>query len=187
MIISMVLILVARPISVYLCLFFFKISNRKKLFISWVGLRGAVPIILATYPLTAGVDKSNIIFNLVFFISITSILIQGTTLPVIGKWLNLVLPSQVRRYSAFEKELTMKGRSIMVQATIASSCPCLGRSIVDLSIDGSVCIASIERDGKYFTPEGTTRIQKGDRLSVLADSPVAVDKLYKVLGIEAGM
>jgi len=186
LLISMVLILIARPLSVYISLFFFKMSNRKKLFISWVGLRGAVPIVLATYPLTAGIDKSNIIFNLVFFISITSILIQGTTLSVFAKWLNLILPTQVRRYSIFEKELTIKEKSIMVQTTIESFCPCIGKSIVDLSLDGTISIASIERDGKYFTPEGTTRIMKGDRLSVLADNPVAINKFYKVLGIESG-
>jgi cell volume regulation protein A len=183
--ISMVLILVARPISVYICLWFFKMSNRKKLFISWVGLRGAVPIVLATYPLTAGVDKSNIIFNLVFFISITSILVQGTTLSVIAKWLKLVLPSQIRKYSTFEKELTIQGKSIMIQTTIESFCPCIGKSIVDLSLDGSISIASIERDGKYLTPDGTTKIQNGDRLSILADNSAAINKFYKVLGIES--
>ncbi len=87
--ISIILILVARPISVYISLFIFKVSNRKKLFVSWVGLRGAVPIVLATYPLTAGVANADVIFNIVFFISITSILLQGTTLPVIAKWLRL--------------------------------------------------------------------------------------------------
>ena len=183
--ISMVLILVARPLSVYICLWFFKMSNRKKLFISWVGLRGAVPIVLATYPLTAGVDKSNIIFNLVFFISITSILVQGTTLSVIAKWLNLALPSQIRKYSTFEKELTIQGKSIMIQTTIESFCPCIGKSIVDLSLDGSISIASIERDGKYLTPDGTTKIQNGDRLSILADNSAAINKFYKVLGIES--
>ena len=186
LVISLVLIVVARPISVYLCLWMFKLNNRKKLFISWVGLRGAVPIVLATYPLTAGIEKANLIFNLVFFISITSILVQGTTLSFVAKWLNLTLPPEVRKYSTFEKELTIKGKSIMVQTTIESFCPCIGKSMVDLSLGGSITVTSIERDGKYFTPEGTTRIQKGDRLSVLADNPIAINHFYKVLGIESG-
>ncbi len=186
LLISLVLIAVARPISVYLCLWMFKLNNRKKLFISWVGLRGAVPIVLATYPLTAGIEKANLIFNLVFFISITSILVQGTTLSFVAKWLNLTLPPEVRKYSTFEKELTIKGKSIMVQTTIESFCPCIGKSMVELSMGGSITVTSIERDGKYFTPEGTTRIQKGDRLSVLADNPIAINHFYKVLGIESG-
>lgn len=184
LIISFVLIAVARPLSVYLCLWSFRISNRKKMFISWVGLRGAVPIVLATFPLTAGIEKSNIIFNLVFFISITSVIVQGTTLSFVAKWLNLSLPVQVRKNSTFEKELTLRNKSIMVQTIIESSCPCLDKSMVELSLDGAVTIASIERDGKYFTPDGKTKLQKGDRLSVLADDPAAIRKFYTALGIE---
>ena len=148
-----------------------------------MGLRGAVPIVLAAYPLTAGIDKANLIFNLVFFISITSILIQGTTLSFVAKWLNLKLPPQVRKYSTFEKELTIKGKPIMVQTTIESFCPCVGKSMVELSLGGSITVTSIERDGKYFTPDGTTELQKGDRLSVLADSQETISRFYKILGI----
>jgi potassium/hydrogen antiporter len=187
MVISLVLILVARPLSVYICLVWVKrVSNRKKMFLSWVGLRGAVPIVLAIYPLTAGLEKSNMIFNLVFFISITSILLQGTTLSFVAKLLKLTLPAQVRRSSSFEKELTLKGKSIMIQTTVESTCPCIGKSMVDLSLGGMITIASVERDGKYFTPDGTTRIQKGDRFSVLADNPEAINQFYKILGIDKG-
>jgi len=184
LLISLILILVARPLSIYICLLGFRISNRKKMFISWVGLRGAVPIVLATYPLTAGIEKSNIIFNLVFFISITSILIQGTTLSLIAKWLNLTLPAQLRKFSTFEKELPIKGRSIMVQTTIESYCPCINKSLVEITGGNNITIASIERDGKYFTPDGTTKLQKGDRLSVLADSQETISRFYKTLGIQ---
>jgi potassium/hydrogen antiporter len=184
LLISFVLIVVARPVSVYLSLLLFRISNRKKIFTSWVGLRGAVPIVLATYPLTAGVDKANIIFNLVFFISITSILIQGTTIPVFAKWLKLILPVQVRKSSVFEKELTLKGKSIMAQTTIEPSCPCIGKSLIELALGGSITVASIERDGKYITPDGTTRIQTGDRLSILADDAQALNNFYRILRIE---
>lgn len=185
LLISLVLIVVARPISVYLCLWMFKLNNRQKLFISWVGLRGAVPIVLATYPLTAGIDKANLIFNLVFFISITSVLVQGTTLSFVAKWLNLTLPPQIRKNSSFEKEQTIIGKPIMVQATIESFSPCIGKSMVELSMGGSITVTFIEREGKYFTPEGTTILQKGDRLSVLADNPAAIENFYKVLGIES--
>jgi potassium/hydrogen antiporter len=89
LLISVVLIFVARPIGIFLCLMPFRTSHREKLFVSWVGLRGAVPIVLATYPLTAGVTQSNVIFNLVFFISITSVLLQGTALPLLARWLGL--------------------------------------------------------------------------------------------------
>lgn len=184
LLISLVLILVARPLSIYICLLGFRVSNRKKMFISWVGLRGAVPIVLATYPLTAGIEKSNIIFNLVFFIAITSILIQGTTLSLIADWLNLTLPAQLRKFSTFEKELTLKGKSIMVQTIIEASCPSIGMSLVEIEGMKSITVASIERDGKYFTPDGTTTLQKGDRLSVLADSQESISHFYQTLGIK---
>src|SRR5690606_15563007 len=80
LLISAFLIFAVRPLSVYLCLLTFKVPNRDKLYISWAGLRGAVPIVFATYPLLAGVEKAPIIFNIVFFISFSSLLIQGTSL-----------------------------------------------------------------------------------------------------------
>ncbi len=79
LLISLFLIIVARPVSVFLSLMFFKMDLNRRFYISWVGLRGAVPIVFATYPLLAGIEKASIIFNIVFFISVTSVLIQGTT------------------------------------------------------------------------------------------------------------
>lgn len=183
LVISFVLIFIARPLSVFITLHWFEKSLRKKAFLSWVGLRGAVPIVLATYPLTAGVEKSSIIFNIVFFISITSILLQGTTLAFVAKWLNLTLPKQIRKSSTFEKEISLTGKPYMVQVTIEGSSPSIGKSIVDLGLGSGILVASIERDGKYFTPDGGTTIYKGDRLSVLADNPVAIERFYSVIGV----
>ncbi|MEP0213294.1 MAG: potassium/proton antiporter, partial [Cellulophaga sp.] len=95
--ISLFLILVARPVSVFLSLLFFKMKFRRRFYISWVGLRGAVPIVFATYPLLAGIDKADMMFNIVFFISVSSVLIQGTTLSVMAKWLNVALPNEEKK------------------------------------------------------------------------------------------
>lgn len=89
LLISAFLIFIARPIGVFGTLLFFKTDRRSKLFLSWVGLRGAVPIVFATYPLIAGLPESELIFNLVFFISVSSVLVQGTLLPAVAKWLKL--------------------------------------------------------------------------------------------------
>jgi cell volume regulation protein A len=97
LLISLFLIIVARPVSVFLSLVFFKMKLRRRFYISWVGLRGAVPIVFATYPLLAGIDKANMIFNIVFFISVTSVLIQGTTLSIVAKWLNVALPEKAKK------------------------------------------------------------------------------------------
>ncbi len=87
--IAMILIFIARPIAVFLSLSLSQFKVKEKIMISWIGLRGAVPIILAIFPLTVGIEKGNSIFNLVFFIVLTSILLQGTAIPIVAKWLNL--------------------------------------------------------------------------------------------------
>ncbi|SNT36596.1 potassium/proton antiporter, partial [Pontibacter ummariensis] len=89
LLISLFLIFVARPVSVFIGMSFFETSLQDKLYVSWVGLRGAVPIVFATYPLLAGVERSDMIFNIVFFIVLTSVMLQGTTLSVVADWLNL--------------------------------------------------------------------------------------------------
>ncbi|MDZ7608948.1 MAG: cation:proton antiporter [Cyclobacteriaceae bacterium] len=83
----------------------FRIQQRSRWFISWVGLRGAVPIVFATYPLIAGAEKANMIFNIVFFISVTSVLIQGTTLPLVAKWLHRTLPEKLKQRTQIDLEL----------------------------------------------------------------------------------
>ena len=92
LLISAFLIFVARPIGVFGTLLFFKVDLRSKFFLSWVGLRGAVPIVFATYPLIAGLPESDLIFNLVFFIAVSSVLVQGTLLPAVARWLRLTVP-----------------------------------------------------------------------------------------------
>ena len=89
LIISFFLILVARPLAVFLCLLPFKVAVKDQVFISWVGIRGAVPIILATFPIAAGLSNANMIFNIVFFITITSALLQGSTINLLARYLGL--------------------------------------------------------------------------------------------------
>lgn len=89
LIISFFLILVARPLAVFLCLLPFKVAVKDQVFISWVGIRGAVPIILATFPIAAGLNSANMIFNIVFFITITSALLQGSTINLLARYLGL--------------------------------------------------------------------------------------------------
>lgn len=99
LLISLFLILIARPVSVFVALIPFKMELRRRVYISWVGLRGAVPIVFATYPLIAGIEKAGMIFNIVFFISVTSVLIQGTTPGIVAKWLGVALPEKEQKES----------------------------------------------------------------------------------------
>jgi cell volume regulation protein A len=179
---SALLIFVARPLSVFLSLAFFRLDFRKKMFVSWVGLRGAVPIVLAIYPLTAGVGKANIIFNLVFFISVTSVLIQGSTIPLVAKWLKLSLPVNIRKKSVLDLELGWRTKSVYKVFDIGPGYNCIGKTVVDLGLPASIIIALIERNNKYFIAEGSTRLNSGDKLYVMADDLKSIDKLYNCLG-----
>jgi cell volume regulation protein A len=181
--VSLLLILVARPLSVFLSLALSKLDFRKKLFVSWVGLRGAVPIVLAIYPLTAGVGKANIIFNLVFFISVTSILIQGTTIPVVARWLNLAVPVNLKKKSVLDLELGWKSKSLYNVILVESGFHCIGKTIVDLGLPNSIIIALVERNNKFFVSDGATTIHAGDKLYVMADDESSMRKLYNCLGI----
>ena len=182
--ISVVLILLARPLGVFISLMFFKTGFRKKLFISWVGLRGAVPIVLATYPLTAGIDKAGTIFNLVFFISVTSVLIQGTTLPLVARFLSLSLPVNLKKKSVADLELAWKTKSIFSTVSIEPGSSCIGKTVVDLNLPSSIVIALIERNNKFIIAEGATTINAEDKLYVMADNSGELKMLHFCIGKE---
>jgi cell volume regulation protein A len=145
-------------------------------------LRGAVPIVLATFPLTAGIDKAGEIFNLVFFISVTSVLIQGTSLPLVARLLNLSLPVNLKRKSVADLEMAWKTKSLYSTVQIVPGLSCIGRSIVDLDLPGTIVIALIERHNKFIIAEGATIIMSGDKLYVIADNNHALDKLNECIG-----
>lgn len=170
LLISLFLILVARPLSVFISLSFFKMDNKRRLFISWVGLRGAVPIVFATYPLLAGIDKANIIFNIVFFISISSILIQGTTLSLVAKWLNLALPEKAKKINETDKLTLELPKASLQEFKVAEKCSSINTRIVDLKFPKSAFIVMIKREGKFIRPGGSTEIKANDILMVLADN-----------------
>ena len=183
LIISLFLIFVARPVAVFLSLIPFKMKLRRRFYISWVGLRGAVPIVFATYPLLAGIDKANMIFNIVFFISLTSILIQGTTLSVVAKWLKVSIPSAEKILTPSERFLEEHPKTEMREIGIASGNMVVGKQIVDIEFPKSAIIAMIKRDEKYITPNGSTVIKADDVLIVLSENEKGIKKVYKALKI----
>ena len=181
LLISVFLIVIARPIGVFLSLLFFKMKLRRRFYISWVGLRGAVPIVFATYPLLAGIDKANMIFNIVFFISVTSILIQGTTLSVIAKWLHVGLPEKAKKLNATDLLLEENPKTEMKELLITSDCYAVDKKIVELGFPKNAIIAMIKRDDSYIIPNGLTIIEVQDTLIVLADRPQIFEEVYKTL------
>jgi potassium/hydrogen antiporter len=176
-IISIFLILVARPLSVYLSMLPFRIRLRKKLYISWVGLRGAVPIVFATFPLIAGIDKSEMIFNIVFFVSVTSVLIQGTTLTVFARWLRVAVPESAKPKTSVETLLFENDKTAMGEIIVPVNGCAVGKEIVDLNIPQSTIITMIMRNDKYIIPNGSTEIQANDMLIVLSDNQRNIDAM----------
>jgi cell volume regulation protein A len=183
--ISGFLILFARPISVFISLALAKDMNfRKKLFISWVGLRGAAPIVFATYPLLANIEYAHTIFHLVFFISVSSVLLQGTTLPYIARRLHLNVSGKIKRSFPLDIELRDDIKSELVEMDIPEDSPAAGRAVVDLNLPKSAFIVLIHRTGKYFTAGGDTVLETGDHLLLMADSKETVSQIYQSFGVK---
>lgn len=170
LLISLFLIVVARPVSVFISLVFFKMKRRRRFYISWVGLRGAVPIVFATYPLLAGIEKANMIFNIVFFISLTSVLIQGTTIPIVARWLGVALPEKAKEISETDKLILNLPKSSMQKFKVRPDSNAVNKRIVELNFPKTAHIMMIEREGEYILPNGSIMIEENDILTVLADN-----------------
>jgi len=181
MALSAFLILVARPVSVHLCLLPFGFRYREVLMVSWAGLRGAVPIILATYPLIANIPEAKTIFNLVFFVVITSILFQGAGMATVSRWLKLHAPLKPNIDFPIEFNPTKNLTNEMLEIPISGSSSIHGKSVLELGLPPNILIVLIHRRGDVIVPRGATVIEPEDRLLVLGkrDSQESIKKLFK--------
>lgn len=178
---SLILMFVARPLSVFLALAFSPLNLRHKLFVSWIGLRGAVPIVFATYLYSLG--KASILFHLIFFVVIMSILFQGTTLSAFAKWLKLENKVVTARK---EKEIQQRSDTVkkqIVQLEIPAGSLAEGKEIVELGLPEAVYISVIHRAKQYLQPRGDTKVEVGDRLMVMYDTKKDLKELKACLGI----
>lgn len=181
--VSLFLILVARPLSVFISLAPFKMKNRARWFVSWVGLRGAVPIVFATYPLLAGVEKANDIFGIVFVISVSSVLLQGTTLSTVARWLHVALPERVKKRNNIDMLLQDGFKSVLREVTLPPGSQATGKAIIDLHFPSNTLIAMIERNNKFLTPGGSTVLENGDKLLLVADNHQGMAQAHQIMGI----
>ena len=157
-------------------------SFARRSYISWVGLRGAVPIVFATYPLLAGLDKAHIIFNIVFFISVTSVLIQGTTLSVVAKWLNVASSQKSENdENPVDAIVQEHPKAVMEEIIIPADNHIVGKKIVELTFPKNAIIAMIKRNDKYITPNGSTKINTNDMLIIISDNELAITEVYDML------
>lgn len=163
------LVFLARPISVFVTLLPSRLSWREKAFISWVGLRGAVPVILATYPLLAGIPQAELLFNAVFFVVLTSVLLQGTSLPLVARWLKVEAPALPKRVYPIEYTRMSGLRSELEELPVPPHSQVAGRAIVDLGLPDAFLIILVARDNDFLVPSGGTVLQAGDILLALSD------------------
>ncbi|WP_202077384.1 potassium/proton antiporter [Caldalkalibacillus salinus] len=164
---SIVLMFVARPLGVYTSLLLSKYKFKDKLFISWAGLRGAVPIVLATYPMIAGLDYSQMFFNVVFFVVLTSALIQGSTIGALAD--KLKLTEEERTVPTHSLELISIGQTNteMVEFFIDEQAKVVGQTLQDIPLPKDVLISAVIRDNQLITPNGDTILQGNDILFIL--------------------
>lgn len=167
LLLSVILIFVARPLSVFITLLPFKFSFKEKLFTSWVGLRGAVPIILATFPLLMGVSNSRLIFDLVFFIVLTSSLLQGWSIKLVANILNLSEPLPKKPAIPLEYTPAPHDEADIVEFIVPYDSKAVGKRIIDLDFPKESRIILILRDEKSIIPSGGTIIEEGDILSII--------------------
>lgn len=171
---ALFLVLIARPIAVFLALIpFRRLDKSDKLFVSWVGLRGAVPIVLATVPMTAGVPDSHRLFHLVFFVVIGSVLLQGTTIAVIAKKLGVISAGE-RRGSG--RTAAANG----IELTLTPDSPAVGRRLVDLNVPNTALVVLVTRRGRSFVPQGATAFEAGDKIQI-ATRKQDLDDLQRLL------
>ncbi len=183
LLIGIFMIIFARPITVFLCLLPFKnFTTKARVYISWVGLRGAVPIIFATYPLIAGIENSKFIFNIVFFITIISLLVQGTTVSAMARWLKLDSEDETKK--EFDVSLPDEIKSSMSEIQITETALANGNKLMNLTLPDNTLAVMVKRNNKYFVPKGHTTINPGDKLLVISDNEEELKKAYESLGIE---
>lgn len=168
--IAVFMMLVARPVSVFLCLLpYRKIPLKAKTFLSWVGLRGAVPIIFATYPIMNGVEGADLLFNIVFFITLLSLTIQGTTISLVAKKLQLDMPEE-KSGNEFGVEIPEELGSKLKEVTLEESMLENGNLLSEMNIPKGTLVMMVKRGKTILVPNGQLPLEKGDILLCLSSA-----------------
>lgn len=180
--IGLFMILFARPVAVFLSLAPFRnFTIKARTYVSWVGLRGAVPIIFALYSVSHGVENSDFLFNVVFIVTIISLLIQGTTVSGMANWLNLSFKERERTFKLVVPDHI---RSEFSEIEVNNSMLRNGKTLKDIHLPGRTLVVMVYRSGNYFVPKGDTELHKGDKLLVVSDNNDELIRKVDELGIE---
>lgn len=170
LLIGVFMIVVGRPLSVFLCLLPFgkRVNLKSQVFVSWVGLRGAVPIIFATYPVVAGVPGAQSIFNIVFFITIVSLVVQGTTVSWVARRLGLSIPLE-KTGNDFGVELPDEIDSDLRDMTVTEEILRSGETLKDMNLPQGTLVMIVKRGDEYLIPNGSLKLRVGDKLLLISE------------------
>ena len=172
------MILVARPAAVFLSLLpFRKFTTHARLYVSWVGLRGAVPIIFATYPVVAGVEDSSLLFNIVFFVTLLSLVVQGTTVSLMAEWLGLAYPERERIFNDEVMNRMLDDSTTELTVTEAMLEP--GHHLRDIVLPAATLVVMVARDGTFFVPKGNSVLRVGEKLLVVTENKSEVKSVVQ--------
>ena len=180
--IGVFMIFVARPVATFISLSPFRqFTTKARLYVSWVGLRGAVPIIFAIYTINNGVENSDYLFNVVFVITIISLLVQGTTVSGMANWLNLSFTEKERTFKLVVPDHI---KSEFSEIEINNAMLKRGNTLKDIRLPGHTLVVMVYRAGEYFVPKGDTILSKGDKLLVVSDNNDELIKQVTEMGVE---
>ena len=170
LLIGVFMILVARPLSIFLCLLPFRnITNKGRLFVSWVGLRGATPIIFATYPVLAQIEGSQQLFNIVFFITLLSLVIQGMTITKAAKILQLDLPAP-KEGNEFGVELPEEIDTRLNDLTLTAEMLEDKNRLAEMQIPKGTLVMLVKRGNEFLIPNGQMELKPGDKLLLISEN-----------------
>ena len=161
--IGLFMMFVARPFAVFLCLQPFRVPFKAKVFLSWVGLRGAVPIIFATYPVIAGIEDADFLFNVVFVITLLSLALQGTTITAAARWLGLATEAE-KVGNDFGIELPDELESKLSELTLTEASLANGKQLKDMSFPKGMLVMMVKRGNSFIVPNGQLELEVGDIL-----------------------
>ena len=170
--IGLFMMFVARPVAVFLCLQPFRVPVKAKLFLSWVGLRGAVPIIFATYPVIAGIEDADFLFDVVFVITLLSLSLQGTTITTAAHWLGLAT-DEPKAGNDFGIELPDELESKLSEITLTEESLAGGNRLQDMHFPKGTLVMMVKRGNSFIVPNGQLELQKGDILLTIARQGMA--------------
>ena len=181
LIISIVMVCISRPLAVFLCMTPFKEFNYKdKLFLSWVGLKGAVPIIFAVMCKAEGVHHADLLFNIIFLCTIVSLLTQGTSLSSMAKRLKVATePVKLKKLIHFDIELPEEIQSSATEIEVTADIIANGNRLREISLPPQTLVIMVRRGEDFFVPSGQSELEAGDQLLVLTDNDVEMANRYK--------